>query len=72
MTSIFQLSKRVKEERIIPRQYQMDVVFLCELRDLGSQGKEGVLDAVIAAFRYGFLMGNHCTVNRKMKKLKIT
>ena len=69
MNRIIKGAQKVKDEQLIPRPYWPDVEELFQLVGIARKGNEETIQAIAAAFRYGFLMGNHATVNRNMKRL---
>ena len=53
----------------IPSAYDLTADDMDDLISRASKGTEEAWNAIAAAFRIGFLRGNHCTINRQMKKI---
>ncbi len=64
-------AEKVRSGNFIPDCYDMNCEQMRSLIFKITQGEDfNVTWAAIAtAFRYGFYQGNHCTINRKLKKL---
>lgn len=74
MTKMFDGAvKRVKPEGItaantvIPQQYDIGFSDMIELLRLAHDGKAA--EAINLAFSFGFVMGNRCTLRRKLHRL---
>lgn len=65
--NILKTIEKVRKDKAIPNPYQMDVKDMCVLISIAKE--RGIYEALIAAYRYGFVMGNHCTINRKTGKI---
>lgn len=65
--TILEEAQAIKEK--IPTRYDLTVGDIVELMEMIKTGVDGTMDALAAAFKVGFIRGNHCTINRKMKKI---
>lgn len=66
---IFTIAKENRAK--IPDQYDLssrDIMDLLQLVRSDLLG-DGPYDAILIAHTLGFIRGNHCTINRKLKKL---
>lgn len=69
MKNMIEIAQDVKKADVVPDVYLMTAGDMMELFHMAKHEDDGLWDALSAAFYYGFRQGNHCTVNRKMKKL---
>ena len=69
MRNMFKEVSKVYRTGVIPTQYQLTIEEVDKLYQMTKQNPDGVWKAIASAFHLGFVMGNHCTVNRKMKKI---
>ena len=65
--NILKTIEKVRKDKAIPNPYQMNVEDMCVLFSIAKE--HGVYEALVSAFDYGFVMGNHCTINRKTGKI---
>ena len=54
---------------MIPGPYQPDLEDMQQLFELAMSPGAGLWKALDIAFRFGFVMGNHATINRGIKKI---
>lgn len=64
---IISRSKDAQEK--IPDAYDLSGTDLADLFNLARQGRDQTLDAIIAAFNYGFIRGNYATIKRGLKAI---
>lgn len=76
MTKLFENAlKAVKPDGmdqscVIPSAYDLGLEDLSGLCELALSGKpNGPYHAIVRAFMFGFVMGNRCTLRRKLKRL---
>lgn len=73
MTKLFEGAiKKVKPNgtfasSIIPQQYDIGCSDMSDLLEMAYKGK--VFEAIALAFDFGFVMGNRCTLRRKLRRL---
>ena len=68
MANVQKTNDTIRDNSMIPTPYQLTVGEICQLLDIANRD---VIDAIAAAFRLGFLQGNHATKNRGLPKLKV-
>ena len=69
MANMKTVNNTVRDLNPIPQPYELTVGDVLQLLDIAN--REDMINAVTAAFRYGYVMGNHATVNRKLPLLKV-
>lgn len=67
MRNPIDISERISKEKSIPSVYYPTTDEIRPVYELVVKGD--VFDALMIAFRFGFSAGNHCTINRKLKRI---
>ena len=69
MKNIIEISKKVEENNSFPSRYCIMLGDVLKLAEIVKNDPNSLYEVLATAFRYGFYQGNHCTINRKLKKL---
>lgn len=67
MRNPIDIAERISNEKSIPSVYYPNIDELRPVFELVEKGD--IFDALLITFRFGFSAGNHCTINRKLKRI---
>lgn len=67
MRNPIEISEQIHKEKSIPSVYYPTLDEIRPVLELAVKGD--VYDALLITFRFGFSAGNHCTINRKLKRI---
>lgn len=67
--NMYDIARKIEKDESIPDRYDIMASDILDLMTIVKIDPERLMEAFTIAYWYGFYQGNHCTINRKMKKL---